>query len=63
MSLLNLQSPNSLSLLLLWQVPMFSASGLQLAYLKIQERKMGSAYKVDKWVRKVVKSGDYLIRT
>jgi AP-2 complex subunit mu-1 len=42
---------------------MFSASGLRVAYLKILERKMGSAYKVDKWVRKVVRSGDYLIRT
>lgn len=44
------------------QVPMLSSSGLRVAYLKILERKMGSAYKVDKWVRKVVKSGDYLIR-
>ena len=50
-------------LLLVTQVPMFSASGLRVAYLKILERKMGSAYKVDKWVRKVVRSGDYLIRT
>jgi len=46
-----------------FQVPMYSASSVRVAYLKILERKMGSAYKVDKWVRKVVKSGDYLIRT
>jgi AP-2 complex subunit mu-1 len=45
------------------QVPMFSASGLRVAYLNIYERKLGSAYKVDKWVRKVVKSGDYLTRS
>ncbi len=45
------------------QVPMLSASGLRVAYLNIFERKMGSAYKVEKWVRKVLKSGDYLTRT
>lgn len=43
-------------------VPMFSASSLRVAYLNIFERKLGSAYKVDKWVRKLVKSGDYLTR-
>ena len=32
---------------------MLSASTVRIAYLKILERKMGSAYVVDKWVRKV----------
>ncbi|GFH07212.1 MHD domain-containing protein [Haematococcus lacustris] len=40
-----------------FQVPMFNASGLRVAYLQINERKLGSAYKVEKWVRKLVKSG------
>jgi len=43
-------------------VPMFSASGMRVQYLKIVERKMGSMYKVDKWVRKICKSGDFIIR-
>ena len=42
------------------QVPMYSASGLRVQYLKVWEK---SGYKVDKWVRKVCKSGDYMIRT
>ena len=42
------------------QVPMYSASGLRVQYLKVWEK---SGYKVDKWVRKVCKSGDYNIRT
>jgi AP-2 complex subunit mu-1 len=42
-----------------FQVPMFSASGLRVQYLKVWEK---SNYKVDKWVRKVCKSGDYNIR-
>ncbi|GAX86224.1 hypothetical protein CEUSTIGMA_g13637.t1 [Chlamydomonas eustigma] len=46
-----------------FQVPMLSASSVRVAYLKILERKMGSEYHVDKWVRKVVKSGEYIIRT
>lgn len=41
---------------------MFSASGLRVQYLQIVERKQGSAYKVDKWVRKVARSGDYMFR-
>lgn len=41
------------------QVPMFSASGLRVQYLKVWEK---SSYKVDKWVRKVCRSGDYNIR-
>lgn len=45
------------------QVPMFSASGLRVAYLKILERRLGSQYQVEKWVRKLCKSGDFLIRT
>ena len=43
-------------------VPMFSASGMRVQYLKIVERKMGSMYKVDKWVRKICKSGDFIVR-
>ena len=42
------------------QVPMYSASGLRVQYLKVGEK---SGYKVDKWVRKVGKSGDYNVRT
>ncbi|KAK9845788.1 hypothetical protein WJX81_002341 [Elliptochloris bilobata] len=42
-----------------FQVPMFSASGLRVQYLKVWEK---SSYKVDKWVRKVCRSGDYNIR-
>ena len=42
------------------QVPMYSASGLRVQYLKVWEK---SGYKVDKWVRKVCKSGDYNVRT
>lgn len=42
------------------QVPMYSASGLRVSYLKVWEK---SSYKVEKWVRKVCKSGDYSIRT
>ena len=42
------------------QVPMYSASGLRVQYLKVWEK---SNYKVEKWVRKVCKSGDYMIRT
>jgi len=41
------------------QVPMFSASGLRVQYLKVWEK---SSYKVDKWVRKVCRSGDYNVR-
>ena len=46
-------------MLVCMQVPMFSASGLRVQYLKVWEK---SNYKVDKWVRKVCKSGDYNIR-
>ncbi|KAG2494323.1 hypothetical protein HYH03_007381 [Edaphochlamys debaryana] len=45
-----------------FQVPMLGCSGLRVQYLRVVERKQGSAYKVDKWVRKLCKSGDYLIR-
>ena len=41
------------------QVPMFSASGLRVQYRKVWEK---SSYKVDKWVRKVCRSGDYNVR-
>ncbi|PRW57884.1 AP-2 complex subunit mu [Chlorella sorokiniana] len=42
-----------------FQVPMHSASGVKVQYLKVWEK---SSYKVDKWVRKLCKSGDYQIR-
>eukprot|EP00878_Enallax_costatus_P013204 GHUV01013801.1.p1 GENE.GHUV01013801.1~~GHUV01013801.1.p1 ORF type:complete len:245 (+),score=58.60 GHUV01013801.1:548-1282(+) len=45
-----------------FQVPMFSASGLRVAYLKILERRLGNQYQVEKWVRKMCKSGDFLVR-
>jgi len=41
------------------QVPMYSASGLRVLYLRVWER---GDYKVDKWVRKVARSGSYEIR-
>jgi AP-2 complex subunit mu-1 len=41
------------------QVPMFAASGIRVQYLKVWDK---SGYKVDKWVRKVCKSGDYNVR-
>ena len=47
--------PASLS----FSVPMFSASGLRVQYLKVWER---SNYKVDKWVRKLCVSGDFSVR-
>ena len=46
-------------LALSFQIPMFSASGVRVQYLKVWEK---SGYKVDKWVRKLTKSGDYSIR-
>jgi len=46
-----------------FQVPMLSSSTVRVMYLKVVERKQGSAYKVERWVRKMAKSGDYLIRT
>ncbi|KAF8068352.1 AP2M [Scenedesmus sp. PABB004] len=45
-----------------FQVPMFSASGLRVAYLKILERRAGADYAAEKWVRKVTRSGDFLVR-
>ncbi|WIA30739.1 hypothetical protein OEZ86_000806 [Tetradesmus obliquus] len=45
-----------------FQVPMFSASGLRVMYLKITERRQGPAYSVEKWVRKICKSGDFQVR-
>jgi hypothetical protein len=41
---------------------MFSASKLCIESLNIQEPKYGYTYKVEKWVRKLVRSGDYAIR-
>lgn len=41
------------------QIPMHSASGVRVQYLKVWEK---SSYKVDKWVRKLCKSGDYHTR-
>eukprot|EP00983_Pelagomonas_calceolata_P013443 429718-Pelagomonas_calceolata.AAC.8 len=43
-------------------VLMFNASKLRIESLNIQEPKIGYAYKVDKWVRRVVRSGEYAIR-
>lgn len=42
-----------------FQVPMHSASGVRVQYLKVWEK---SSYKVDKWVRKLLRSGDYQVR-
>lgn len=46
-------------LALSFQIPMYSASGMRVQYLKVWEK---SSYKVDKWVRKLCKSGDYHVR-
>jgi AP-2 complex subunit mu-1 len=43
-----------------FQIPMHTSSGVRVQYLKVWEK---SGYKVDKWVRKMTKSGDYQIRT
>lgn len=43
-----------------FQVPMYSASAVSVQYLKVWDK---SGYKVDKWVRKLCKSGDYQVRT
>ena len=40
---------------------MMTASGLRVTYLKILERRLGE-YKVDRWMRKLCKSGDFLVR-
>ncbi|GLC40511.1 hypothetical protein PLESTB_000705800 [Pleodorina starrii] len=45
-----------------FQVPMLGCSGLRVQYMRAVERKQGSAYQVDTWVRKLCKSGDFLIR-
>ncbi|PSC73641.1 AP-2 complex subunit mu [Micractinium conductrix] len=42
-----------------FQIPMHSCSGVKVQYLKVWEK---SSYKVDKWVRKISKSGDYTLR-
>lgn len=42
-----------------FQVPMYSASGVKVTYLKVWER---SSYKVERWVRTLCKSGDYQLR-
>lgn len=46
-------------LALTFSIPMYSASGMRVQYLKVWEK---SSYKVDKWVRKLCKSGDYHAR-
>ncbi|KAG1679636.1 hypothetical protein FOA52_006153 [Chlamydomonas sp. UWO 241] len=46
-----------------FQIPMLSTSSVRVQYLKVVERKQGSSYQTERWVRKMVKSGDYLIRT
>jgi AP-2 complex subunit mu-1 len=40
-------------------IPMFSASGVQVRYLKVYEK---SAYETQKWVRYMSKAGDYQLR-
>jgi AP-2 complex subunit mu-1 len=42
-----------------FQIPMWSASGVRVQFMKVWEK---TGYKVDKWVRKATKSGDYQIR-
>ncbi|EFN55621.1 hypothetical protein CHLNCDRAFT_35389 [Chlorella variabilis] len=44
-----------------FQVPMHSASGVRVQYLKVWEK---SSYKVDKWVRRLLRAnpGDYEVR-
>ena len=39
-----------------FQVPMFTASGMHVRFLKIYEK---SSYKTTKWVRYVTKAGRY----
>jgi len=39
-----------------FQVPMFTASGLRVRFLKISEK---SGYKPIKWIRYITKAGDY----
>lgn len=46
-------------LALSFQIPMWSASGVRVQFMKVWEK---SGYKVEKWVRKSTKSGDYQIR-
>lgn len=46
-------------LALSFQIPMWSASGVRVQFMKVWEK---SGYKVEKWVRKATKSGDYQIR-
>lgn len=43
-----------------FQVPMFTASGLCVRFLKVFERKEN--YSTTKWVRYITKAGDYQIR-
>lgn len=43
------------------QVPMFTASGLVVRYLKVVESKLD--YHATKWVRYLTKAGTYEIRT
>jgi len=42
-----------------FQVPMFTASGLEVKFLKVVEK---SNYQTIKWVRYITKAGDYAIR-
>ncbi|KAG7668347.1 hypothetical protein Ndes2526B_g00938 [Nannochloris sp. 'desiccata'] len=46
-------------LALSFQIPMWTASGVRVQFMKVWEK---TGYKVDKWVRKATKSGDYQIR-
>ena len=39
-----------------FQVPMFTASGLRVRFLRVYEK---SGYKPTKWIRYITKGGDY----
>jgi len=41
------------------KVPMFTASGLRVRFLKVFEK---SGYRPTKWIRYITKGGDYLHR-
>ena len=42
-----------------FQVPMFTASGLRVRYLKVHEK---NNYKPTKWIRYITKGGEYEVR-
>jgi len=42
-----------------FQIPMYSASGVQVRFLKVYEK---SNYQTSRWVRQLSKAGEYQIR-